>query len=796
VKTRHHRLKRRPPASVDSRSAPAPGESDLRLQVTPAQLPLLPLGAMLCGIALMPASAIADTQDKEARETTLQTINVKDARDAQDNGYQGGTTRVGKIKQLPKDIPQAITIVPEALILDTNSDTLKSALRNVAGLTYNAGEGGRIGDNFNLRGFYTFGDLYLDGIRDVAQYNRETFYVDQIDVLRGSAAMLFGRGQAGGVINQVLKSPMTVDKSRASVTVGTDQYARGTVDVNKVIGENMALRVAGMYTDAGSTRDEVETNRRGILPSISWGIGTRDEVNLSYLYLDTHNIPDYGIPFYRNRPVKVPADTFYGTEKDYEDNITKIATATYTHRFSPVTEIRTVLRAADYERDLWVSVPRLAAGATDATIANGSAIVNRNRSARGSEEHTITSQTDFTTMFATGSLRHEALAGVELLRERAGRWNYTTSAGSAPPTTLRNPDNDPLLPAGYGGQIRSGIVKYEGDSIGLYAQDTIEFLPGWKLLGGARRDKLDADYTSGAKVDFSEWSWRAGLMYQPWDTHSYYLGFSDSFNPTADLYQLTQANSRTPAERSRTLEAGAKWELFDGDLSLRAALYRAQKFYERNTDLEQANVALLSKKRHTDGIEFEAAGRITSRWEVFGGVAFMDARIDDQMPGTLLGTFADVSGGNYAAGQAANASRLVYQGKYNPYTEGQRPRNAPAYTFNLWTTYKVFDNWKVGLGAEGKGERAAYGIGTCDTATRNATTGLWTFNPCTKPSINKAPSYVRWDAMVAYEQPRYTVRLNVLNLADKYYYDALYENGAHVVPGTERAYQLTMDYKF
>lgn len=193
MKTRHHRLNAGPrrPFTADRHRHPA---SDLRLQVTPAQLPLLPLGAMLRGIALMPASAIADTQDKEARETTLQTINVKDARDAQDNGYQGGTTRVGKIKQLPKDIPQAITIVPEALILDTNSDTLKSALRNVAGLTYNAGEGGRIGDNFNLRRLEHRRPLPRRHPR-VAQYNPETFYVDQINVPRGSAATCSSRGQ-------------------------------------------------------------------------------------------------------------------------------------------------------------------------------------------------------------------------------------------------------------------------------------------------------------------------------------------------------------------------------------------------------------------------------------------------------------------------------------------------------------------------------------------------------------------------------------------------------------------------
>ncbi|MGB7991099.1 MAG: TonB-dependent receptor [Candidatus Methylophosphatis roskildensis] len=761
-----------------------------------AVTPLLPLGAMLCGIALLPNAALGQSPDKDAREATLPTINVKDAREAGNNGYQGGTTNVGKTKQLPKDIPQAITIVPEALILDTNSDTLKSALRNVAGLTYNAGEGGRIGDNFNLRGFYTFGDLYLDGIRDVAQYNRETFYVDQIDVLRGSAAMLFGRGQAGGVINQVLKQPILIDKTRVSATVGTQEYGRGTVDINKVIGENAAVRVNAMYTDAGSTRDVVESDRRGILPSVSWGIGTRNEFNLSYLYLDTHNIPDFGIPFFDKRPVSVPASRFYGTTSDYEDNITNIATATYTHRFSPISEIRTVLRAADYERDLWVSVPRLAAGATAASVADGSAVLNRNRSARGSEEHTITSQTDFTTKFATGSLKHEALAGVELLRERAGRWNYTTSAGSAPPTTLGNPDNSPGLPVGYGGQIRSGVVTYEGDSVGLYAQDTVEFIPGWKLLGGVRKDKLKADYSNGANIDFREWSWRAGLMYQPYDTHSYYVGYSDSFNPTADLYQLTAAQTDNPAERSRTAEIGAKWELMDGDLSLRTALYRAEKMYERNTDLEQANVALLSKKRHTDGIELEAAGRITGRWEVFGGLALMKAEIDEQVEGTLLGSFAQVSGGNYAAGQAANADRLVYQGRGNTQSIGMRPRNAPAYTFNLWSTYKVTESWKIGLGVEGKGNRQAFGLGNCDSAAQNATTGLWTYNACTAPTANIAPHYARWDAMVAYEQPKYTIRLNILNLTDKYYYDSLYENGAHVVPGTVRAFQVTMDYKF
>lgn len=194
---------------------------------------------------------------------------------------------------------------------------------------------------------------------------------------------------------------------------------------------------------------------------------------------------------------------------------------------------------------------------------------------------------------------------------------------------------------------------------------------------------MDADYktlnsTSGVATDFNlkynEWSYRSGLLYQPTDLSTYYLAWSDSFNPTADLYQLNN-NIRYDAERSRTVELGTKWELFDGALSLRTALYRATKFNERNTDLEQANSAVLSKERHTDGFEIEAAGRITPQWDVFGGIALMRAEIDDQFDGELLGTFAQVSGGAYAAGQAANANRLVYRGKYNPYSVGATPRN-------------------------------------------------------------------------------------------------------------------------
>lgn len=112
---------------------------------------------------------------------------------------------------------------------EQQGSSLREALRNVSGLTFNAAEGGRSGDNMNLRGFYTFGDMYLDGIRDTAQYNRETFNYEQIDVLRGAGAMLFGRGQAGALS----KTPLRGEQYKLTGSLGSYGYQEVTADLNK-----------------------------------------------------------------------------------------------------------------------------------------------------------------------------------------------------------------------------------------------------------------------------------------------------------------------------------------------------------------------------------------------------------------------------------------------------------------------------------------------------------------------------------------------------------------------------------
>ena len=162
------------------------------------------IGATIAAFMVVPLQAVGQTSEEAMQ--TLREVQVRAQADGLEiNRYNVKTTKAGKFEQDVAEVPQAITIVPDTLMTDQNATTLEQALQNVPSVTFNSGEGGRVGDNINIRGFYTFGDMYIDGIRDTAQYNRDTFNDGAVEVLRGSASMLFGRGQAGGVINQVWK---------------------------------------------------------------------------------------------------------------------------------------------------------------------------------------------------------------------------------------------------------------------------------------------------------------------------------------------------------------------------------------------------------------------------------------------------------------------------------------------------------------------------------------------------------------------------------------------------------------
>lgn len=748
---------------------------------TPPYFQLLPISAaMLSGLIGVSSPAISE------EEKTLSTITVN-ATAEQTDGYRATRTRIGKVLQDPHDIPQAITTVTQKLIEEQGVNSLKQAMSNVSGVAFNAAEGGRSGDNMTLRGFYTFGDLYRDGIRDTAQYNREVFDLEQIDVLRGAAAMLFGRGQAGGVINLVSKTPVLYGISKASVAVGSYNYKEVKADINQRLGETTALRLNVMNRDEGSERKnpftgtQPEIHRMGLTPSIAFGLGTNNELILSHLWMKNQDRADYGIPFLNGRPNEQMAKdrNYYGVDGNFDDGTTNVSTLSYLHKMSPETQWRTVMRASNHKRAYWAVAGQ---GALTQNSTSGQAKTRQ----FDNDEYVL--QSDLNTKFKLAGMQHEFVTGFEYLHEDASRWSLLNLG-----TT-----NQPLYKPG----VFSGpATTYKGDTYSAYVQDTVEFVKDWKITLGVRRDQMKATYssTTSPKLEFAENSYRTGLSWQPNTAQHYYLSWSDSFSPTADLYQLS--GGELPAERSQVSELGAKWLFMDGDLAFRTALFHANKDWERNTDLESTS-SLLSKKKKTDGIEFELAGRVNDKLEIFAGLSLMRPVITEQNQGTTSGqTFAQFiaanGGGGFAAGEAADANELIYTNRYQQGSVGQRPRNTPNTTMNLWATYRFLPEWKAGLGFEAKANRLAYGVQTCGTASKNATTGLWSYTNCTNTfSPNTAPGYVRWDAMLTYDQPKYAVKLNIQNLLNKLYYSEVYDNGGFTVPGQGRRFLLSTELKF
>jgi catecholate siderophore receptor len=741
-------------------------------------------------VILATQSMLAVAEDKEAAiavtttQQELEEVNVKASTVQVTGGYQATKTRVGKVLQDPHDIPQAITTVTHDLMHDQQVGSLREALRNVSGLTFNAAEGGRAGDNFMLRGFYSFGDIYLDGVRDTAQYNRETFNLEQVDVLRGSAAMLFGRGQAGGVINQVSKMAELQDKNTISGSLGNYDYHQFTGDFNKKITDTAAIRVNVMdrheetYRKNPSDGDHPETDRKGIAISFGAGIGTDNEFFLNHIYTQTRDVPDFGIRFDTDkRPLSDSANgrsdkTFWGNSDNFDDSDTRMTTAIFTHKFSEDTQLRTQIRDADYKRGYWAKTPGTVLPTEDNKIGGNVT--------RKMHYETLNLQSDFSTKLDLAGMKHEVLTGVEYLKEK----NYRNSLQAFNPITG-------LPYTQTGGALSTAIVangvtynrhiasttatpaEFDADNYAVYVQDTVEFVKNWKVLFGVRRDELRSEYssTTSPKLSYGENSYRAGLSWQPNAEAHYYAAWSDSFSPTADLYQLTVAPQ--PPERSKTFEVGTKWLFMDGDLAFRTALYTSTKDWERNTDLESTS-AILTKKRRTNGLELEATGKLTDHWEVFAGVSFMDAEILEVAENIC----SAVGNGCAAVGQVNIADARF---------KGQRARNTPPATFNFWSTYNINNAWKVGGGVEAKAWRTAYQPGATNGGAVFAGGG---FHP------NYASGYARVDAMVAYEQPKWAVRLNVKNLLDKEYYDAVYDNGGLVTPGNRRQAIVTTELKF
>ena len=750
---------------------------------TPPSLPktaLLPLGALAAGFGLASA-ALAQTTPPAKDDNVLPTVRARASAEPQGkDAYQATETRIGKGKQDIRDIPQSITVITEKVIDDRGFTNVKEVLKNTAGITFQAAEGGEEDIKVHGISLQSTGDIFIDGMRDPAFYDRDTFFLDKIELLRGSASLLFGRGSTGGAVNQVTKQAQLADQGQVDVSMGSHGALRAIVDFDTRTGETSGLRVSAMANTADSNGAGSKVDKRGIGVNYRFGVDETDEFGVTLYGLQNDNGINYGVRWTRQSPTdaianrlntKLDPDAYYGMASDFNKGSAYYGMLTHTHRFGRGTELVTKVRAANYGRDQRATLWNYAAAALQPDGKNVSldtlspaTVITRGQQLKKQDMQTVTAQSDLSSKFTAWGFEHTLQAGVDFAREKKQVYQQVTVAqGGVVPNRPNTTLGTPYDGASINEDQRSfrPFSAYRSDAYGGYLQDMVQLAPMWKVLAGLRYDHLKGDYdgftvpanaltpvtTSTYQMKISEVSKRAAVLFQPNAQWSFHLMGATSFNTSGDAYSLSDANKDVPPEQSVNVELGAKWDSEDGKLSLRASAFRNTKLHERNQDCPPGTVncpVTLSGKRHAAGLDFDVVGRITPEWEVFGNFTWMPvAKID----------ISGATGGE---------------------VQGSRPSLTPRYSGSLWTAYQVLPQLRLGAGLNARSSQ---------TPNRN-------------PAGIYAPKFVTADLMAEYAvvPDQLNLKLYVSNVANKLYADQLYTS--FYVPGTGRVTTLTGTYKF
>jgi catecholate siderophore receptor len=659
-----------------------------------------------------------------------------------------------KLPLTVKDTPQSMNVVSQQLMADQAVNRLEDALKNVPGVTLNAGEGAARGDTVNIRGFSAFNDFFLDGIRDAAVYNRDSFNLDSVEVVKGPSATLFGRGSTGGAINQVSKAPGLDPFAVTNLEAGTNSEIRDTTDIDVPFAATSAFRLNLMGEYSGvADRDYVLNRRWGVAPALAFGIGTPTTLTLAFLHQQENDIPDVGIPIVGGAPAPVPRNADFGLTSDRAKSRDDIFTARLKHDFNDNLTLNDVFRYADYGFDYRFNAPNF--GATPPTPGEplDDILVGRDAPSSYGDQTILTDQLELSARFKTGFIRHTLVFGLEAARQTSDINRlvnpFNTNNGWIPETLLLDPDPHMATPV----EPVSSIQHTNADSEAAYLIDTMGVGRFVDFIAAMRYDRFAADYrqltvATGAVLPLSHvdnlGSPRLAIVVKPTRSQSYYFSYGTSFDPSAEALALTTKTADLGPVKAKTFEIGAKTLWLDGALTLTGAAFHTTVDNAQTNDPDNPTLTVLEGNERVQGVEFGATGRLTSKLEIQAGYTYLDGKT------IASGTAADV-------------------GKVMP--------NVARNAVNLWAEYEIDERWEVGAGFNYLGARFA--------------------DPGNTAVV---PGYIVGNAMVSYKlSPRVSLQLNAINLANTLYYDAIYYTSAsenHVIPGPGRTVKLTARVKF
>jgi catecholate siderophore receptor len=733
----------------------------------------------VCG-ALMVAPVMAQTPIQSASPgvSSLPTIPVEaSAEGVPDGSLKADRAANTKFVAPLLDTPKTVSVITQEMIKETNATTLQEVLRGTPGITFGMGEGGTPeGDHPFIRGFDSINNVLIDGVRDPSSQSRDMFNVERVDVTKGADSVYNGGGAVGGSINLVQKAPSLENSIGGSLGLGTDKYKRATVDLNRQLGETSAFRlnVLGAKGDVAG-RNDVDYEHLGIAPTFAFGLGTPTRVTVGYYHYETDDMPDYGIPYNNpytagtanarfngdGGPLGVSRDNFYGLKgRDFRKTQVDSGTLKVEHDINERFTVSNTTRYTESSNDYVASNPGDTSGLniTNAPITVGTLVVppgflNRSAKSRNSESQGFINATQLRGKVDTGGFKHSLAMGVEFAQDKVNNRGYTV--GAAPVANILNPNpNDP-----YTGTITRATsgTRTQAESKSVYIFDALELNPQWSINAGLRYDSYDTHAspysTIGAplasntflrsKNDFL--NYQAGIVYKPAPNGSVYLNYATASNQPGvsvgdGTDSLALTNQDLDAERVKSLELGAKWDVLDRRLALTGAIFHIEKTNAK-VSTSATTVENVGEQR-VNGIELGFAGNISPAWKVFGGYVYQDAKLTDAGP--------------------VNAA---FNGNQFP--------NTAKNSASLWTSYKVMPQLTLGGGV--------YYVDKVWGNTNNT---------------KFVPSYVRLDAYAEYEiNKNVSLQLNVQNLADKRYFDrAFTTHMVSVAPG--RLVTVTANFKY
>jgi iron complex outermembrane receptor protein len=695
------------------------------------------LPAFLCLLA-----GAAGAQD--SRPTLLPTLSVQGAAPAEASGETYQVTRSSSATKTDTpliDVPQTAIPVSKQVLEDTGATTVETALDYVAGVAKGNNFGGLNLYEMNLRGLKTVNSAKngfpanrrYDGTADAAN-------TEQVDVLLGPAASMYGRGDPGGFVNVVTKKPFDENRTTLQGMTGSYDLYRGTLDSNVVLNADKSLlgRFNLALESRDSFRDHVDSERRFFAPVLSWRANDRTRLVLEAEALEDERVFDRGVVTVNGQFGAVPITRFFG---EPDDGRIKNDNYSMSGRLEHDIGDDWTLRAG-----LLSKTGSMYGYATEANTLNATTgVLTRRRSLRDYNWNSHTAQLEALGHLDSGSMKHTLLAGVEYERARASEHFYRATAGSI---NIYNPvyGQSNVTPT-----ILTDLLDVS-DTYAVYLQDQIELSDRWQLLIGARTDWLEQEFEDRASNRSAPqsrrgFSPRAGLTYKVTPEVALYGSVARSFRPVMDSntgFSTGANNQPFKPEIGLGYETGVKAELFDKRMNVTAALFHITKQNVLATNPADNTQQIQAGEVRSQGFDLNISGAITPEWRVIGGYAYTDAEVTED---TTLPI-------------------------------GVRLQNIPMHSLGLWTVYEFQSGALKGLGFGG-------GVNTVsDRAVSASNDGIL------------MPSYAKVDLLGFYKlTDSAKLSLNIYNLFDKEYYERGF-GALRVVPGQPLSATATLSVSF